>query len=75
MAGNADVPLAQNCTGQGVKHVLTQITVLLRCGVIGNSGILLKQRSGRTIDKFDAILRYNNAPTQGFEQCVCIDFP
>lgn len=46
------------------------ITVLRfhRCALVGNSGLLLQQHAGLAIDKYDAVLRLNNAPTQGFQQ-------
>ena len=42
-----------------------------RCAVVGNGGSLLERKAGRVIDtKYDAVLRYNNAVVEGFEQFV-----
>ncbi|KAK3280217.1 hypothetical protein CYMTET_11936 [Cymbomonas tetramitiformis] len=40
------------------------------CAVVGNSGLLLKYRQGRAIDAHDAVFRFNDAPTKGFEDHV-----
>mmetsp|Transcript_29871 Transcript_29871/g.76628 ORF Transcript_29871/g.76628 Transcript_29871/m.76628 type:complete len:508 (-) Transcript_29871:512-2035(-) len=41
-----------------------------RCAIVGNSGIMLQQHAGLLIDKYNAVMRYNNAPTRDFEQYV-----
>ena len=38
--------------------------------VIGSSDIVLEKELGGEIDKFDTIVRFNRAPTQGFEKYV-----
>eukprot|EP00240_Pyramimonas_obovata_P002289 CAMPEP_0118928146 /NCGR_PEP_ID=MMETSP1169-20130426/5470_1 /TAXON_ID=36882 /ORGANISM="Pyramimonas obovata, Strain CCMP722" /LENGTH=449 /DNA_ID=CAMNT_0006870061 /DNA_START=103 /DNA_END=1452 /DNA_ORIENTATION=- len=41
------------------------------CAVVGNGGALLHDpRTGAAIDAHDAVLRFNDGPTQGFEQYV-----
>jgi len=40
------------------------------CAVVGSSGILLYYRRGEEIDKHEAVIRFNAAPTAGFEDYV-----
>lgn len=40
------------------------------CGVVGNSGILVKTDYGKVIDSHEAVIRLNNARTASFEQFV-----
>lgn len=40
------------------------------CAVVGSSGILLMHRNGAEIDQADLVLRFNSAPTRGFEAYV-----
>ena len=40
------------------------------CAVVGNSGISLQREMGPVIDSYDAVFRYNNAPTRGWEKHV-----
>lgn len=40
------------------------------CAVVGNSGILLKHELGDLIDSHDAVIRLNNAQTQGYHRNV-----
>ncbi|KAK1435072.1 hypothetical protein QVD17_00832 [Tagetes erecta] len=40
------------------------------CAVVGNSGILLKQNLGDTIDSHEFVIRLNNARIGGFERFV-----
>ncbi|KAK3279240.1 hypothetical protein CYMTET_12860, partial [Cymbomonas tetramitiformis] len=40
------------------------------CSVIGSSGILLMYEHGGAIDQSDAIIRFNSAPTEGFQPHV-----
>lgn len=42
------------------------------CAVVGNSGSLLETQFGEAIDKHDAVIRFNAAVTEGFEQFVGI---
>lgn len=41
-----------------------------RCAIVGNSGLLLDHRYGDEIDGHDCVVRFNAAPTEGFEQRV-----
>ena len=40
------------------------------CAVVGNSPLLLGQRAGPSIDSHDVVIRFNFAPTRGFEPDV-----
>ena len=40
------------------------------CAVVGNSGSLLETQFGFDIDKNEAVIRFNAAVTQGYEQFV-----
>ncbi|KAK9820136.1 hypothetical protein WJX72_006496 [[Myrmecia] bisecta] len=40
------------------------------CAVVGSAGLLLTQRFGREIDEHAAVIRFNLAPTKGFETHV-----
>eukprot|EP00927_Polykrikos_kofoidii_P031568 TRINITY_DN27123_c0_g1_i1.p1 TRINITY_DN27123_c0_g1~~TRINITY_DN27123_c0_g1_i1.p1 ORF type:complete len:753 (-),score=145.03 TRINITY_DN27123_c0_g1_i1:581-2512(-) len=40
------------------------------CAVVSSSGALLKEKFGRVIDAFDMVVRFNTAPTEGFEDFV-----
>ena len=40
------------------------------CAIVFNSRLLLEVEHGKSIDKCDAVFRYNNAPTRGFEKFV-----
>jgi hypothetical protein len=50
--------------------------VFRSCAVVGSSGILARYEQGAAIDAHDAVMRFNNAPTVGFQKnvgrrCVC----
>ncbi|CAI5975757.1 unnamed protein product, partial [Closterium sp. NIES-64] len=47
-----------------------QTTVWETCAVVGNSGALLLREDGEEIDKHDMVLRFNTAPTKGYEKQV-----
>ncbi|CAI5526056.1 unnamed protein product [Closterium sp. Naga37s-1] len=47
-----------------------QTTVWKTCAVVGNSGALLLREDGEEIDKHDMVLRFNTAPTKGYEKQV-----
>lgn len=40
------------------------------CSVVGNSGVLLKQKNGQLIDSSDQVMRFNWAKCNGFEENV-----
>ena len=40
------------------------------CAVIGNGGVLVHNEYGDAIDRHDAVFRFNDGPTQGFEKLV-----
>jgi len=40
------------------------------CAVVGNSAAVLLMKKGREIDQHDVVLRFNAAPTSGFEEHV-----
>jgi hypothetical protein len=40
------------------------------CAVVGNSGALLDDEFGEDINKYDTVIRFNAAPTKGFEKSV-----
>lgn len=44
--------------------------VYQKCAVIGSSGILLNYEHGQDIDAHDMIMRFNSAPTKGYEKHV-----
>jgi len=41
-----------------------------QCAIVGSSGSLLNFQLGRAIDRHDMVLRFNGAPTKGFEKHV-----
>ena len=40
------------------------------CAVVGNSGIVLNEKHGALIDSHDFVIRFNLAPTEGYEEHV-----
>ena len=40
------------------------------CAIVGNSPLILGQRAGPSIDSHDVVIRFNFAPTRGFERDV-----
>jgi len=40
------------------------------CAVVGNGGALTKNKYGKAIDEHDAVFRFNDGPTAGFEDVV-----
>ena len=40
------------------------------CAVVGNSPLVLQQNAGPSIDRHDVVIRFNFAPTRGFERHV-----
>jgi hypothetical protein len=41
-----------------------------RCALVGNSGSLLSSNQGEEINGYDIVVRFNQAPTRGYEQWV-----
>ncbi|XP_058472444.1 alpha-N-acetyl-neuraminyl-2,3-beta-galactosyl-1,3-N-acetyl-galactosaminide alpha-2,6-sialyltransferase [Solea solea] len=41
-----------------------------QCALVSSSGQMLRTGAGEEIDKFDCVIRMNNAPTRGFEKDV-----
>ena len=41
-----------------------------KCAVVGSSGIVLSYEHGKDIDSHDMVIRFNSAPTKGFEKHV-----
>lgn len=41
-----------------------------QCAVVSSSGVLRKHQHGESISDADMVMRFNNAPTQGFEDLV-----
>lgn len=41
-----------------------------RCAIVGSSGALLHDRRGAEIDSHDFVVRFNNAPVEGYEAVV-----
>ncbi|QDZ22119.1 EGF-like domain-containing protein [Chloropicon primus] len=41
-----------------------------KCAVVGSSGIVLSYEHGKEIDSHDFVMRFNSAPTKGFEKHV-----
>ena len=61
----------------GAKHAREMLKLAPRynrdfktCAVVGNSGSLLETQFGFDIDKNEAVIRFNAAVTQGYEQFV-----
>lgn len=46
------------------------VTGARSCALVGSSGGLLRERYGAEIDAHDLVLRFNDAPTRGFEAVV-----
>ena len=42
----------------------------MSCAVVGSSGLLLKYFQGETIDRHDAVFRFDDDPTEGYEDHV-----
>ncbi|QDZ23141.1 sialyltransferase [Chloropicon primus] len=40
------------------------------CAIVGSSGVLLASQKGKEIDSHSAVIRFNKAPTKGFEKYV-----
>lgn len=40
------------------------------CAVVGNGGVMLSKSWGSGIDRHDAVFRFNDGPTEGFEKYV-----
>jgi hypothetical protein len=50
-----------------IKNVRPELEMAGRVAVVGSSAKLRETRSGKDIDGFDRVVRFNRAPTKGFE--------
>lgn len=41
-----------------------------RCAIVGSSGVLMRHQNGKEIDSADFVVRFNSAPTRGYEGSV-----
>ena len=56
-----------------MKNLLFTTPELLlpeKAAIVGSSGILIASKYGKLIDSFDCVVRFNRAPTIGFEEDV-----
>lgn len=51
-----------------LPHITPKLDLSGSVAIVGSSDNLLKARHGTTIDSFDHVLRFNRAPTKGFEE-------
>lgn len=47
-----------------------EVGEIKQCAVVGNSGKVLERRKGGHIDRCDCVVRFNAAPTEGYENHV-----
>lgn len=52
------------------EFVSPELILGKKVAVVGSSGILLGTGSGKDIDSYDEVIRFNRAPTKGFETDV-----
>ena len=57
-----DIPKKDSLPSNGYKYK--------SCGVVSSAGSLLKSGLGKNIDANDFVIRFNNAPTKGYEEDV-----
>ena len=53
-----------------LKNVTPNLFVSTNIAIVGSSSILMEKEGGAEIDKFDDIVRFNRAPTEGWEKYV-----
>ncbi|KAM9316448.1 beta-galactoside alpha-2,6-sialyltransferase 1-like [Gastrophryne carolinensis] len=68
----SDLPLSAASWSQDLpkKSLYEEVGKLGRCAVVASAGSIKSSRLGQEIDSHDAVLRFNNAPTTGFETDV-----
>ncbi|MCK5604184.1 glycosyltransferase family 29 protein [Candidatus Pacearchaeota archaeon] len=53
-----------------LSHITPEFDISGSVVIVGSSAKLLKSKHGANIDSFDNVLRFNRAPTEGFEEHV-----
>lgn len=51
-----------------LKNVNPKLSLSPKVAVVGSSGRLLKTKHGKKIDSYDDVIRFNRAPTKGWEK-------
>jgi hypothetical protein len=51
-----------------LQNIDQPILISKKVAIVGSSAILNKQEYGKEIDKFNTVIRFNRAPTEGFEK-------
>lgn len=53
-----------------LSHITPELDIFGSVAIVGSSDKLLKIKHGTNIDSFNHVLRFNRAPTEGFEEHV-----
>ncbi len=53
-----------------LKHLKPELNISENLAIIGSSAKMLQNKAGEEIDSFDDVIRFNRAPTAGFEDSV-----